>query len=109
MNAYSGGRGPAFDEALALLTQDDPPPPSAEDIRRREDRTELTRRAKASFLGWAENSPEADPLEVQAARDFLAATAPLQRPLGTGEPCLPSCTPDLCRASPDGFCDEGAA
>ena len=28
---------------------------------------------------------------------------------GLSPACLPSCTPDLCRASPDGFCDEGAA
>ena len=53
--------------------------------RRAEERLELTRRAKYSFLLWAQDNPEADPEAIAEARQFLADHPPLQRALGTGE------------------------
>lgn len=84
---------PRFAGWLGLMTQDDPPPDLAA-IARQEERTELMRRAKYAFLCWAQDNPAADPFDVQAARDFLAAHPPLARPLGTGEPSTTHPTDD---------------
>lgn len=76
-----------FDLAVALMSDGDPDPAIGEAAARRaEESIELLRRAKYSFLCWAQGNPEADPREVQAARDFLDRHPPLRRQLGTGEP-----------------------
>lgn len=77
----------AQDRAVALMSDGDPDPAIGEAAARRaEESIELLRRAKYSFLCWAQRNPEADPREVQAARDFLDRHQPLQRPLGAGQP-----------------------
>lgn len=76
-----------FNAALDLLARDDPDPSIAEAAQRRaEEQLELMRRAKYSFLLWAQDNPETDPAAIAEARQFLADHPPLQRALGTGEP-----------------------
>lgn len=78
---------PRFAGWLGLMAQDDPPPAIAEAAQRRiAEQLELTRRAKYSFLLWAQDNPEIDPAAIAEARQFLADHPPLQRALGTGEP-----------------------
>ncbi len=75
-----------FEAALDLLARDDPDPSIGEAAQRRaEERLELMRRAKYSFLLWAQDNPETDPAAIAEARQFLADHPPLQRALGTGE------------------------
>lgn len=77
---------PRFAAWLGLVTQDDPPPDPAATTRR-EERDELMRRACLSHLEMAARGlATADPVHTQWCRDFVATTAPLGRPLGTGEP-----------------------
>lgn len=78
---------PRFAGWLGLMAQDDPAPAIAEAAQRRiAEQLELTRRAKYSFLLWAQDNQETDPAAIAEARQFLADHPPLQRPLGTGEP-----------------------
>jgi len=78
---------PRFAGWLGLMAADDPDPSIGEAAQRRaEERLELTRRAKYSFLLWAQDNPETDPAAIAEARQFLADHPPLQRALGTGEP-----------------------
>lgn len=78
---------PRFAGWLGLMAADDPDPAIAEAAQRRADeQLELTRRAKCSYLCWAQGNPEADPKQISEARQFLADHPPLRRALGTGEP-----------------------
>lgn len=68
------------------MADGDPDPAIAEAAQRRaEEMVELTRRAKYSFLCWAQGNPKADPKDIAEARQFLADHPSLRRALGTGE------------------------
>lgn len=71
------------DAYLQLLAQDDPPPDPAA-IRAQEERDELMRRACVSVIARADAGQEVDRAYVQWARDFVATTPALNRPLGAG-------------------------
>ena len=77
---------PRFAGWLGLMAADDPDPSIGQAAQRRaEERLELTRRAKYSFLLWAQDNPETDPAAIAEARQFLDDHPPLRRALGTGE------------------------
>lgn len=77
---------PRFAGWLNLLAKDDPQPDPAATARR-EERDELMRRACLAHLEMADRGlANGDPVHTQWCRDFVASTAPLGRPLGTGEP-----------------------
>lgn len=61
--------------------------PTPEAMRRHAERRELQRQAYARIVENHElGRKTADPETLRCARVFLAANAPLGRPLGTGEP-----------------------
>jgi hypothetical protein len=79
---------PRFAAIVAGLPSDPfgDPHPDPETLQADAERAELQRQAAQRTIDRAEAGHEVDPTHLAWCRDVVATIAPLQRPLGTGEP-----------------------